>query len=1359
MIACETPHSKFMPMPLFYLLFFYLLLSPFPLHASAPYQPVMGDAVDESWRWASLHVSKGLRCLAEAEDGTIWFGTNAGVRCYDGWRWTTYTPKDGLLGAPINALCATRDGRMVAGSDAGISQFVDGAWHRVFPTEGDLTWPIDRILEAADGSLWAGTGWGALHLKGTEATVYTSKAMGRVLQLLAPYVRPVFVPDETVPPRFWRDGVGVRVVQGSYPGISRGHMPMVIWAVAPESPGAIAGLKPGDYILEIDGEMPDLPHLALDGDAGTSVSLMVKRGKGAPFEVTLTRGQVTGNFQEFSISDLLEDHRGHMWFGLAWGGEIVRYNPGSPSRTWRLYTMADGFSPGDRPRMIQAQDGTIWAVSNHFLGGVNRFDPSKDNGSWTQAWLSEIGGDDVHTAIQQTQDGAIWIGGHSGMLYIFRQDDDWTVWRPPVTPVSRPRVIDLLETAEGKLWIAHLGEEVTQLDYAMSRWTTFEGLNYQCKTADGKQWFVSQDGGVVCSENLNNEEKWTRYGVEDGLMDTPVALIATRQAGLWAVGTNGNAAATARMVGQRWHMQTHPELAQSIDRRAVFEAQDGSLWLGGAVGLSTIRGHRGGVLQFDPASNIWTHHTPPDAPLYTYSIGQTQNKALWFGGKGLSQFDGQAWSTITHIEGIPPVVLCVLGTSEGGFWVGTRANGLFYTDGQTWTQYTTRNGLSSNRVVSIHQTDPNNIWVVNAQGVERFDGQTWIKRVLPSDLLGEHTKLRRSKEGHLWINNTSILDKRNTRLWTVRHMPDSTPPETEIVVSLDEVSYPGNTTVVWQGTDRWQTTPQEDLLYAWRLDGGPWSAFSFEQNELLTLLPSGEHTFEVKARDRAFNEDPTPAVVRFTVVPPVWRQLWFIGLVAGMFLAISIQTARVILRDRQMRVMAEAANESKSVFLANMSHEIRTPMNAILGYAQILDAAENLPKEHRKAVETIEQSGEHLLGLINAILDISKIEAGREQPNPTDFNLQGLLEGLSRMFEMRCYQKRLNWKLDADIGEKYVHGDEGKLRQVLINLLGNAVKFTEFGEVKMTVEARDGNQYLFSVLDTGAGIPEDKQASIFEPFRQEKEGMRQGGTGLGLAISRRHVQLMGGDMTLVSTPGEGAQFSFTLTLPPGQAVAETETDWSGVNHLADGHSVHALVVDDVTSNREVLSQMLTMIGATVETAENGKEALDLIARKMPDIVFMDIRMPGMDGTETLAHLFERYGREATVVIAVTASVFEHQRMQYLDMGFNGFIDKPIRAEQIYENLVEHLGAEYTYAKAEESTEIPVEADLEVVDLSSELYSRLKNAAEEYSITDLRAVLIDIREEAPALAKRLDNLAGQFDMEGIQAVVEELRSES
>ena len=455
---------------------------------------------------------------------------------------------------------------------------------------------------------------------------------------------------------------------------------------------------------------------------------------------------------------------------------------------------------------------------------------------------------------------------------------------------------------------------------------------------------------------------------------------------------------------------------------------------------------------------------------------------------------------------------------------------------------------------------------------------------------------------------------------------------------------------------------------------------------------------------------------------------------------------------------AEAANHAKSTFLANMSHEIRTPMNAILGFAQIVGNDPDLDDRHRKSVGTIRQSGEHLLKLINDILDISKIEAGHEQLNRSDFDLKVLVDALGDMFGMRCHQAGLVWELESEVPAGCVEGDEGKLRQVLINLVGNAVKFTETGTVKLKVGALGDNRYAFEVRDTGPGIPEEKQAAIFEPFQQEEEGLRQGGTGLGLAISMGHVEMMGGNIALESRLGEGSRFMFTLELPQGQTPMRSAdtTDWSCVRHLADGQTLRALVVDDVKTNRELLEHMLTQIGVQVETAENGAEGLEQVGREMPDIVFLDIRMPVMDGPEMLKRMRREHGEEAAEVVAVTASVFDHQRQAYLDLGFAAFLSKPLESDQIYACLAELLGVKFDFAEAESNdVSAAAERDWTEVALPPDVYADLAAAVSSHSITGLRKGLDRLKENAPDLAAHLGELASQFDMTGIKTVLDEI----
>jgi two-component system sensor histidine kinase/response regulator len=367
--------------------------------------------------------------------------------------------------------------------------------------------------------------------------------------------------------------------------------------------------------------------------------------------------------------------------------------------------------------------------------------------------------------------------------------------------------------------------------------------------------------------------------------------------------------------------------------------------------------------------------------------------------------------------------------------------------------------------------------------------------------------------------------------------------------------------------------------------------------------------------------------------------------------------------------VAETANRAKSLFLANMSHEIRTPMNAVLGYSQILLRKKELDKDTRDAIKTIDTSGKNLLNMINEILDISKIEAGKMALNSIAFNLKMLVDNLSSMFELRCQQKKLQWTTQLPSGEVFVQGDDAKLRQVLINLVGNAVKFTDSGEVKLSITVLENNQYRFDVIDTGKGIPPEAQGQIFDAFHQDDEGAKKGGTGLGLAISKKHLELMGSELILESEVNKGAHFYFTLTLPPseGGAIADNVTSRS-VLSLAPECKVKALVVDDVKENRDVLSKLLLSIGVETVEAENGKEGVDKANEHLPNIVFMDMRMPVMRGEDAIKLIREAFGADGIKVAAITASAIDRSRQFYIDLGFDEYISKPFTEDEVFNCL-------------------------------------------------------------------------------------------
>ncbi len=453
---------------------------------------------------------------------------------------------------------------------------------------------------------------------------------------------------------------------------------------------------------------------------------------------------------------------------------------------------------------------------------------------------------------------------------------------------------------------------------------------------------------------------------------------------------------------------------------------------------------------------------------------------------------------------------------------------------------------------------------------------------------------------------------------------------------------------------------------------------------------------------------------------------------------------------QQAEAAAAAANAAKSDFLASMSHEIRTPLNAILGYAQLMRRDERLPPEQHDSIRGISASGHHLLGLLNEILDLSKIEAGRMELNPVDFDLAALGRGLTATFQPLCAQKRIGFRVLPEGAERLpVRGDEGKLRQVLINLLGNAVKFTRMGEVCLRFQARPEGQWLFEVIDSGQGIPEGELTDIFKPFHQGIGARDHGGTGLGLAIAQRQVELLGGKLELQSSRGVGSRFHFSIPLPSADGVAE-ETIVQ-VARLAPGSRVRALVVDDRRENREVLGGLLAAIGCEVRYAVDGEETCLAVREECPDIIFLDLLLPGLSGADTARKLLAEAPHDPPKIVAHTASALARHRDEALTAGCIDFLAKPFRGERIYECLKTHLGTEFEYVTPMASAPQLASPDTLRVALPDELCARLNVAAELHSTTALKACLQELRQlgpDAEMLAEHIRYRMRSYDMDGI-----------
>ncbi len=468
---------------------------------------------------------------------------------------------------------------------------------------------------------------------------------------------------------------------------------------------------------------------------------------------------------------------------------------------------------------------------------------------------------------------------------------------------------------------------------------------------------------------------------------------------------------------------------------------------------------------------------------------------------------------------------------------------------------------------------------------------------------------------------------------------------------------------------------------------------------------------------------------------------------------------------QQAAIIADAANRAKSEFLANMSHELRTPLNAILGFTQIMSHDHTLSSEHQQDLAIINRAGEHLLNLINDILEMSKIEAGRTTLNVTSFDLVSLLDNLQQMLHSRATAKGLKLLFEyAPHIPRYITTDSSKLRQVLFNLLGNAIKFTDSGQVTLRVNSIHDklHRLLFEVEDTGAGIAKEELNLLFEAFGQTETGRKsQQGTGLGLAISRKYIHMMGGEITVKSNLGVGSIFNFDIQIQLGSSPEVASTANSQIIALAANQPEYRiLVVDDVLESRILLAKILSAIGFSVMEATNGTEAISIWYRWHPQAILMDMRMPVMDGYEATRQI--KAGNPHTIIIALTASAFNEERTAMLNAGCDDLINKPFPQQQLLEKLGQHLKVKYIYEQDEQIVKLKEKTTAEILSseefraefaqMSTQWLSQLYHAAAQCS-DDLILKLVDsIPEENSLLVNVFQDLANNFQFETILQIL-------
>ncbi len=545
--------------------------------------------------------------------------------------------------------------------------------------------------------------------------------------------------------------------------------------------------------------------------------------------------------------------------------------------------------------------------------------------------------------------------------------------------------------------------------------------------------------------------------------------------------------------------------------------------------------------------------------------------------------------------------------------------------------------------------------------------------------------------------------------------------------------------------------------YQTKLEGfeSDWSYWDRETSREFTNLSEGSYRFIVQART-ALGVSSTVAEWSFVVLPPWYRAPWAYALYLAIGLLfvwalvrwrlaaarrenvrleaiVAERTSALVENEAALRMArddAERANRAKSQFLANMSHELRTPLNGILGYAQVLSRDSEITPRNRDRVAIVESSGKHLLKLINEVLDLSKIEAGRMEVKLSAVSMDGLIRTAKGVFQHRIDEKGLEFSVTLGPSlPRSVFLDEQKVGQVLFNLLGNAVKFTERGRIELSVEiGRSSDNIRFSVSDTGPGITAEAQELIFEPFKQlENESTAEEGTGLGLAISSKLVSAMGGELGLESVLGEGSTFWFELPLERAEQFVDEIEATSAVRRRCVEIGRRILVVDDVAVNRGVVKEILEPLGFVVEQAAGGEEALQMIVNRQPDLVLLDMRMEPLDGAETVRRLRKMKEGEGLPVLAFSASAIGFTVENAREIGCDDFISKPFE----WDEMLDRIGGLLNLTWETEELE-PVSSSEAGARFSEEDLEALKSLAHRGEPAGLKAKLEEIGKREPEL---------------------------